>query len=65
MFCYAQDPSGMLESLCNPAARLQYIFPAYAAFYQADLRDAKHNKIEEAVNRVFQLDFRFKLLLQL
>jgi len=50
---YVQDPSGMLESLCNPAARLQNIFPAYAAFYQEDLRDAKHSKIEEALNRVF------------
>jgi len=52
-----QDPSGMLESLCNPAARLQNIFPAYAAFYQEDLGDAKHSKIEEALNRVFQLDY--------
>jgi len=52
-----QDPSGLLESLCNPAARLQNIFPAYAAFYQEDLRDAKHSKIEEALNRVFQLDY--------
>jgi hypothetical protein len=51
-----QDPSGMLESLCNPAAKLQNIFPPYAAFYQEDLRDAKLTKIEEAVNRVFQLD---------
>jgi hypothetical protein len=46
-----------LESLGNPAARLQNIFPAYAAFYQGDLRDAKHSKIEEALNRVFQLDY--------
>jgi hypothetical protein len=42
----------MLESLSNPAARLRDIFPAYAVFYQDDLRDAKLKKVEEALNKV-------------
>jgi hypothetical protein len=46
----------MLESLSNPAARLQNVFQDYAAFYQDDLRDAKRNKIEEALNRVCLMD---------
>lgn len=51
-FFYIQDPSEILKCLSNPAAKLQHVYPPYAAFYQEDMKNAKLNKTEEAFNRV-------------
>ncbi|PNF36843.1 hypothetical protein B7P43_G08858, partial [Cryptotermes secundus] len=39
-----KDPSEILKCLSNPAARLQHLYPPYAAFYQEDMKNAKLNK---------------------
>jgi hypothetical protein len=49
---YAQDPSEILKSLNNPAAKLQHVYPPYAAYYQEDMTNAKFKKNEEGINKV-------------
>jgi hypothetical protein len=54
----------MLKSLSIPAAGLQHIYPPYAALYQEDMKNAKLEKMEEALKMVcvlYSLDLSYWL----
>lgn len=51
------------KSLCNKAAKLQFINLDYIDKYLAVLRDAKHSKEESTLNKVLDLNLKISIII--